>query len=148
MTDALRGGPVAGREPHKLEGASSSLAPATTSALSADEGAVLAELRRHRGRGRAVGLDLLAIVTDLSERHVQQVVASLIEDHGLPIGSAVKKPMGYFLIETDEELAESLSQLTHRITALARRIAALKRSTLPLVLQQLALELEAPKEAA
>jgi hypothetical protein len=146
MTDALRGGPVAGRQAHNLEGASSILAPATT--LSPDEYTVLAELRRHRGRARAIGLDTIAILTDLSERHVQQVVAALIEDHGLPIGSAVKKPMGYFLIETEEELAESLSQLVHRLTALARRIAALKRSTLPLVLQQLALELDPPKEAA
>jgi len=109
---------------------------------------VLAELRRHRGRARAIGLDSIAIVTGLSERHVQQVVAALIEAHGLPIGSAVKKPMGYFLIETEDELAESLSQLTHRLTALARRIAALKHSTTPIVLQQLALELEPPKEAA
>jgi hypothetical protein len=106
-------------------------------------------LRRHgRGRGAAIGLDALAAWTGLSERHVQQVVAALIEDHGLPIGSAVKRPMGYFLIETDEELRESLSQLTHRITALARRIASRQHSTLPIVLQQLALELESPQEAA
>ena len=94
MTDALRGGPVAGRQAHNLEGASSILAPATT--LTPDEQAVLAELRRHRGRACAIGLDTLAILTSISERHVQQLVASLIEAHGLPIGSAVKKgtPVG------------------------------------------------------
>lgn len=116
--------------------------------LSSDELAVFAEVRRHRGRARAVGLEIVAGLTGLSERKVQELVARLIEQHGVPIGSAVKHPMGYFLIETEEELAESLSQLVHRITALARRIAALKHSTLPIVLRQLALDLDAPKEAA
>lgn len=110
--------------------------------LTPDETTVLTELRRHRGRVRAVGLEIVAGVTGLSERKVQEVVVRLIEQHGLPIGSAVKKPMGYFLIETQDELDESLSQLLHRLTALARRIAALKHSTTPLVLQQLALEIE------
>lgn len=148
MTDAVRGGPVAGRQAHNLEGEGSIPSPATTPVLSPDERLVLMELQRHRGRGRAVGLEIVAGVTGMSERLVQQIVARLIEQHGMPIGSAVKKPMGYFLIETEEELAESLSQLVHRLTALARRIAALKHSTMPIVLQQLALEIEIPKEAA
>lgn len=106
-----------------------------------DEQAVLEVLQRHRGRAQAIGLDVLAASAGLSERDVQSAVALLIEQHSMPIGSAVKKPMGYYLIETEAELAESLSQLTHRITALARRVAALKRSTTPVVLQQLAIEL-------
>lgn len=114
-------------------------------ALTPDEGAVLTVLLRHRGRGRAVGLEIVAGRSGLSERAVQSIVVELIERHHFPIGSAVKKPMGYFLIETDAELAESLSQLVHRITALARRIAALKRVTTPIVLQQLAIEMEALK---
>lgn len=114
--------------------------------LSESEQAVFDVLGRHRGRGQAMGLDTVAAYTGLSERDVQSAVAVLIEHHGVPIGSAVKKPMGYYLIETEAELAESLSQLTHRITALARRVAALKRSTTPVVLQQLAIELN--EEAA
>ena len=113
-----------------------------------DEQAVLDVLRRHRGRAQAIGLDVLAASAGISEREVQSAVALLIEQHHMPIGSAVKKPMGYYLIETEEELAESLSQLTHRITALARRVAALKRSTTPVVLNQLALEIEQDQEAA
>lgn len=109
---------------------------------SEDERAVWAVIARHRGRAEAVGLDAVAAMVGISERHVQFAISSLIEQRGLPIGSAVKKPMGYFVIETDAELAESLSQLTHRIVALARRVAALKQSTLPVVLQQLALELD------
>ncbi len=117
-------------------------APAAWSEMTDEESALLAILRDHRGRAAAIGLDTLAISSGLSERSVQDVVAHLIERHGMPIGSAVKKPMGYFLIETEAELAESLSQLVHRLTALARRIAALKQSTTPIVLQQLALEIE------
>lgn len=113
-----------------------------------DEQAVLDVLQRHRGRAQAIGLDVLAACAGISERDVQSAVALLIEQHSIPIGSAVKKPMGYFLIETEDELAESLSQLTHRITALARRIAALKQSTTPIVLHQLALEIEETRDAA
>lgn len=116
--------------------------------LSADLRAVWTVLARHRGRQQAVGLDVVAIAADLSERRVQQAIAALIEEHGRPIGSACTRPMGYFVIETEEELAESLSQLTHRITALARRVAALRQSTTPLVLQQLALDMESEGHAA
>ncbi len=109
---------------------------------------VLDVITAHRGRQRAIGLDVVAGLTGMTERNVQGIVARLIEVHQQPIGSAVKKPMGYFLIETEAELTESVSQLVHRIGALARRVAALKQSTIPLVLQQLALELEPASEEA
>lgn len=141
MTDTMRGGPVAGRQPHKLDVEGSIPSPATS--LTPDEKAVLAVLQQHRGRAEAVGLEVVAGISGVSERGVQSIVVTLIEQHHVPIGSAVKKPMGYFLIETDEELAESLGQLVHRITALAKRIAALKRVTTPIVLQQLAIDMEA-----
>lgn len=121
-------------------------APVPTSDLSDEDRAVLDVIRGHRGRARAIGLETVAYIAGVNERTVQDSIARLIEQHQMPIGSAVKKPMGYYLIETEEELAESLSQLTHRITALARRIAALKQSTTPIVLKQMALELE--QEAA
>lgn len=148
MTDVLRGGEEGSRLAHNQEVASSSLAPATTPALSPDERAVLDVLLRHRGRAAAIGLESVAGIAGISERTVQHVVAQLIEQHGHPIGSAVQHPMGYYVIETQEELAESLSQLVHRLTALARRIAALKQITAPIVLKQLALDIEQPTEAA
>ena len=148
MTDLLRGGAGVARLAHNQEVASSNLAPATMSALTPDERAVLDVLVGHRGRAAAIGLDAVAGIAGISERSVQHVVAQLIEHHGHPVGSAVQHPMGYYLIETPEELAESLSQLVHRLTALARRIAALKQSTTPIVLQQLALEIDQPTEAA
>lgn len=148
MTDVLRGGAPVARQAHNLEAAGSIPAPATTPTLSPDERAVLDVLVRHRGREAAIGLDVVAGIAGIAERTVQEIVVHLIERHGHPIGSAVKHPMGYFVIETEAELAESLSQLVHRLTALARRIAALKQSTTPIVLQQLALEIEPPTEAA
>ncbi len=113
-----------------------------------DEQAVLDVLQWHRGRAQAIGLDVLAASAGLSERTVQYAIASLIESHGQPIGSATMRPAGYYLIETADELAESLNQLTHRIISLARRIAALKQSTTPIVLNQLALEIEETQDAA
>lgn len=110
--------------------------------LSPEEGAVWTVLHRHRGRLQAIGLDALAVAADVPERTVQLVIAHLIERHHLPIGSAVKKPMGYFVIQTDAELAESVTQLLHRLTALARRIAALQKIAAPIVLQQVAINWE------
>ena len=147
MTDTLRGGAGAARLAHNQEVASSNLAPATMP-LSPDERAVLDVLVRHRGREAAIGLDAVAGIAGISERTVQDIIVHLIERHHHPIGSAVKHPMGYYLIQTPDELEESLSQLVHRLTALARRIAALKQSTTPIVLKQLALEIEQPTEAA
>ncbi len=119
-------------------------APASLPDLTNEERAVYGELyRRGRGRANAIGLDVLAALAGIGERVVQHVIAHLIERHQLPIGSAVKRPMGYFLIETEDERAEALAQLAHRLTALARRIAALKASTTPIVLKQMAIELEA-----
>lgn len=148
MMEDLRGGAGVARLAHNQEVASSSLAPATMPALTPDERAVLDVLVRHRGREAAIGLDAVAGIAGISERTVQDIVVHLIERHHHPIGSAVKHPMGYYLIQTPDELAESLSQLVHRLTALARRIAALKQSTTPIVLRQLALEIEPPTEAA
>lgn len=119
-----------------------SLHAPTSTDLSPDERAVWSVLARHRGRRQTIGLDELALAAQVPERVVQRVIAHLIELHCLPIGSAVTKPMGYFIIETEDELAESVSQLLHRLTALARRIAALKKSTTPVVLHQLALRIE------
>lgn len=117
------------------------------SELAKDERSVLRVLRHHQGRASAVGLMELSRLTGVPTRHVQDVVAHLVERHGVPIGSAVKKPMGYFLIESQADREESLAQLMHRIRALAKRIAALQRSTTPIVLQQLAMDLEANGEA-
>jgi hypothetical protein len=116
-------------------------APSTTD-LSLEERAVWAVLARHHGRLNTIGLQAIALAADVPERSVQMVIAHLIERHHLPIGSAVKKPMGYFMIETDEELAESVGQLLHRLTALARRIAALKKVATPIVLCQAVLDLD------
>ncbi|BFU90127.1 MAG: hypothetical protein NTAFB01_13140 [Nitrospira sp.] len=110
--------------------------------LSPEEVAVWAVLNRHRGRLSAIGLDALALASDVPERAVQHVIAHLIERHGCAIGSACTKPMGYFVIQTEAELSASVSQLLHRLMALARRIAALKKSSTPIVLQQAALDLE------
>jgi hypothetical protein len=123
--------------------------PSPAADLSPEERAVWAELRRHAGRPEAIGLDVLAGISGVAERTVQDVVAHLIERHGFPIGSAVTKPMGYFVIQTEAELSEAVGQLAARLSALARRIAALKKSTTPLVLNQLAIELgEAAVSAA
>ena len=114
----------------------------TSVSLTQGERAVLDVLLRHRGRAQAVGLEVVAGIAGVSGRLTREIVVQLIEHRGHQIGSAVKKPMGYFMIENEEELAESLSQLVHRITALARRVAALKHSTTPIVLQQVSLDME------
>lgn len=109
--------------------------------MTPEESLVWSIIHTHRGRGAVISAEQLAEQTGLSSRTVRLHISTLVETYGLPIGSAVKAPTGYFVICNEEDFNESVGQLAHRITALAKRIAALKKSTLPVVLNQLAMEL-------
>ena len=148
MTDVLRGGAGVARLAHNQEVASSSLAPATTPTLSPDEQAVLDVLLRHRGRGQAIHKEQLAASIGLDVRKVRLVIVRLIEEHGQPIGSISTAPAGYFLVETPDDATQAAHELQTRIVQLAKRLSKLKHSTTPVVLHQLALDAEPPKEAA
>ena len=98
-----------------------------TSHLSPDEAAVLSCLGM--GRQAAVSSTEITRRTGLSERKVQQVIRSLRMQRGEPIGAAVEEPMGYYIAERQEELADMARALRSRalkVLAIAARFS--KRS--------------------
>jgi hypothetical protein len=103
---------------------------------------VLAEVRACPGLDFALPVDEVASRTGLERRVVEHIVKHLIEEHGLPIGSATGDPHGYFWITTAEEQASSERQLENRIKSIARRLARLRKNTPHAILLQLSLDLE------
>ncbi|MBM4395621.1 MAG: hypothetical protein FJ087_08020 [Deltaproteobacteria bacterium] len=92
--------------------------------LSPEEGEVLVRLSLHRGRAEAIGLAELARLTDLEPRRVQQVVKHLVELHQVPIGTATRRPCGYYIIESDRERRETRDSHVRRALSTLRRARA------------------------
>lgn len=106
-----------------------------------DKQIVLAVLDRHRGRASAISKEALAAECGLNERHVRNLIVSLIKHHGAAIGSSSSPPAGYFLIQTAADNDAAKGELRHRIIQLARRLAMLQQNTPDEVLDQLKLAL-------
>lgn len=81
------------------------------------------------GREHALSSTEITRRTGLSERKVQQVIRALRMKHGHPVGAAVEEPMGYYIAERQEELADMARALRSRalkVLAVAARFS--KRS--------------------
>ncbi len=81
----------------------------------------------HVGRSRAVARDVLQRSTNVADREMRDVIVSLIEQHGVPIGTSLGTPHGYYVIRTREEAADAYS--LHRRYGLAslRRASAISK---------------------
>lgn len=103
--------------------------PIRWDALSEEARVVLRELVDHRGRAEAVPVPEIADITGLSPRRCQQVVKSLIEDHGIPIGSSSSagRP-GWYLCDTADELAANREALIRRAKSILVRARAFRPS--------------------
>ena len=117
-------------------------APLSAAGYSREEQLIVAYLSLHRGRAAAIPMAQLAAMADLSTRALQQVVAHLIAEHAIPIGSATGDVHGYYLVEDAADVEAACAQLRHRIIHLARRMATLKRISLADVFGQLGLPWE------
>jgi hypothetical protein len=108
-------------------------------------------LRTRQGRARAVSAAKLAHWTGLPERQVRAVLKDMIEAHQLPIASTPQRPAGYFLTTSEEEIEAVCRSLRGRALSILRRMACLRRTSLPALMQQLALDFSgeesAPREA-
>ena len=77
----------------------------------------------HKGRGNAIHYKRLAIVLDINERIIRQIVADLITDKQLPIASSQE---GYWWIDCEDEFKLAHSEIINRIKALSRRAKGLR----------------------
>jgi hypothetical protein len=78
------------------------------------------------GRGRAVPVNVIALLTNLPERRVRRIVRGLIDEHGVCIGSSTAPPAGYFLINNPEEIEAAYRRLRHRGISILARAARLR----------------------
>jgi hypothetical protein len=81
------------------------------------------------GKGNSQHAYELENVLNMDAGHTQEPTRDLIRDaivdHEIPIGSTPQD--GYFLIDTEEELNEVVSNLQQRIEGLQNRINGLRR---------------------
>jgi len=103
-----------------------------------EEEAVALALRWGRENARRVAD--LAAEAGLSPRHAQELIQHLLLKHHVPVGTAMAEPFGNYLINSDEDLAETVSLLRSRGLSNLVRAAALKRMSLRRFLLELPLE--------
>jgi hypothetical protein len=110
--------------------------------LTAEERRVYDVIRFHLGRARAIQADEIAALLDLTTRVVNAVMKSLTENHALAIGASLVRPMGYYLIDTADELENYCRQLHNRALSTLRRESILRRTHMLELLGQIRAELE------
>lgn len=103
------------------------------------EEALADRLQQCQGRARALTAELLARELDVSDRLLRQTIEALVEVYGLPIGSSVGSPPGYYWITTAEEIEATCRNLRARAMACLVREARLRKMHLEELLGQLRL---------
>lgn len=77
-----------------------------------------------KGRGLAIKSADLSARTGINDRDIRSTIKYLIERHGKPIGSATKKPCGYYIIKDEQEMKEVQRSLTNRAISTLKRAKA------------------------
>ena len=94
------------------------------------------------GRQAAVSSTEITRRTGLSERKVQQIIRALRMKHGEPIGAAVEEPMGYYIAERQEELADMARALRSRALKVLAVAARFSRRSMAMEFSQGVIEME------
>jgi hypothetical protein len=107
------------------------------------ESQFLSILQAHRGLRHAVSVPSMAAQLGVLTRTAQDIKKTLVEQHGISIGSSCGKQHGWYLPETQSEVEATMRQYRNRVKSLciliAKTTAAANRSG---VMRQLALEFE------
>jgi predicted DNA-binding transcriptional regulator YafY len=107
------------------------------------ESQFLSILHAHRGLKNALSVPAMAAKLGVSNRTAQEVKKTLVEHHGINIGSSCGKRSGWFLCENQAEVDTTLKQYRNRVKSLCVLIAkTTAAANLSGVMRQLALEFE------
>ena len=79
----------------------------------------------HRGHASPISIETLHRITGMSERGIKGAVAELIVTHRVLIGASRQEPVGYFMIESDEDREVASAPLMGQIIQMARRLRAI-----------------------
>lgn len=110
---------------------------------------ILTELEEHVGLEHAIGRQALADKLGIDTRMLEEQIKHLVEEHREPIGSAVGKQHGYFIIKTAGDQKAAYGHINSRIISLAKRKARIVGNTPADVLEEITkqLRLELAQEA-
>ena len=92
---------------------------------------------KHIGHEHGISAFNLAAQVGINQRQARDLVAHLVEDHGLNIGS--HPAYGFFTIESKKDLELATRHLKSRGVKILQRLAKLEKLTVPEVAHQLAL---------
>lgn len=105
-----------------------------------EERAVFYALRS--GAENARQIKDLAEETGIPGRQVQSIVETLILEYSIPIGTSMRRPYGNYLIDSAEDLENTVELLRTRGISNLVRAAALKNMSLRQYLEEVQVELE------
>ena len=110
-------------------------------ALCSDEERRVARVLRW-GRESAQQVPTISELTEIPARKVQEIIEHLIHEHALPIGTAMSRPFGNYLIDSADDLQQTVGLLHTRGISNLARAAALRKMSLRRYLAEIQLELE------
>lgn len=97
-------------------------------------------IKSHHGKESAISAAEIVALTGIGDRKMRDIVKTLVEDHGIPIGSC---PAGFFIAVTEKEILGVFRTYLSWAFSLLKRASAFKRNShLDEILGQLRLELE------
>lgn len=91
---------------------------------------ILALLRSHNGKDRAITASALSRKARISEREVRRIISRLVKEDNLLIASSVHRPYGFYMIKNLYELKECLGQYYSRMKELKERSSSLYKAGL------------------
>jgi hypothetical protein len=107
------------------------------------ESQFLTILQAHRGLKHAISVPAMAAQLGVSTRMARDLKKTLVEVHGISIGSSCGKQHGWYLPETQGEVEATLRQYRSRVKSLCVLIAkTTAAANLSGVMRQLAMEFE------
>jgi len=91
---------------------------------------ILAILKHHKGKRRAITASALSKKSHIPEREVRRIISELVTDGKLLIASSVHRPYGFYMIRNLHELKECLGQYYSRMKTLKERSSSLYKAGL------------------
>ena len=91
---------------------------------------ILAILKHHKGKVRAITASALSKKSHIPEREVRRIISELVTEGKLLIASSVHRPYGFYMIRNLHELKECLGQYYSRMKTLKDRASSLYKAGL------------------
>ncbi len=79
----------------------------------------------HVGRANPISIAHLRELTKYSDRQIKGIVEQLIVTHHIRIGGSRQEPVGYFIVESDDDLRAAVEPYKSQILSMLKRLRVL-----------------------